>query len=125
MIDARGPDAGERADAPSSGRGERVAGRYRVDALLGRGGMGSVYRVVDESTQRVLALKRLAYHGASDGDWQRLRFRREFHTMARLRHPRIVEVYEYGLDATPAAHGIAGGRPAPLDPVPRRRPRPG
>jgi hypothetical protein len=79
--------------------GEVIANRYRVVGRLGRGGMGAVYRVVDESNGTELALKRLggkALPSASRAD--RLRFRREFHTMARLRHPRIVRVFDYGVD---------------------------
>ena len=38
--------------------GRTIAGRYRVDAVLGRGGMGAVYRVADARTGTTLALKR-------------------------------------------------------------------
>ena len=67
------------------------AGRYRVVERLGRGGMGAVYHVVDEAIGKHLALKRVLRR---DTD---LSFRREFHTMASLAHPRIVEVHDYGL----------------------------
>ena len=80
---------------------ELVGGRYRVAQRLGQGGMGAVYRVVDQSTGRALALKRLV--GGDKGaasEQAQLRFRREFHAMVRLRHPRIVEVYDYGVDAS-------------------------
>ncbi|MDB4977594.1 MAG: serine/threonine protein kinase [Myxococcaceae bacterium] len=70
-----------------------IAGRYRVQRLLGQGGMGAVYAVVDLSNQRELALKRLA-SGASAAT--AALFEREYHTLAGLRHPCIVEVYEYG-----------------------------
>ncbi len=79
--------------------GELIASRYRVVGRLGRGGMGSVYRVVDESSGSEVALKRLGGKALPKvGRADRLRFRREFHTMARLQHPRIVRVFEFGID---------------------------
>lgn len=59
--------------------------------------MGDVHQVVDETTGRRLALKRLrGVHGSTD---IALRFRREFHTIAGLAHPGIVTVHDFGLDA--------------------------
>ena len=86
------------ADSTSRTRksGVLIAGRFRVEATLGTGGMGAVYRVVDEPTGRTLALK--LFGGPAAHDQHRLLFRREFHTMARLSHPRIVRVFDYGLD---------------------------
>jgi tetratricopeptide (TPR) repeat protein len=79
--------------------GSLIAGRYRVRARLGAGGMGAVYRVVDEPTGRSLALKQFGGPAARvDVGRHQLRFRREFHTMARLVHPRVVAVYDYGID---------------------------
>lgn len=72
-----------------------VAGRYRVEAELAVGGMGAVYRVHDESTGRALALKRLHRTASKTAT---LLFRKEYHTLVALRHPRIIEVYEFGLD---------------------------
>src|SRR5687767_9726103 len=80
--------------------GERIGGRYVVEATLGRGGMGAVYRVRDEASDRQVALKQMTWVGEDDS--AALRFRREFHTMASLKHPRIVEVFDYGVeDGTP------------------------
>jgi tetratricopeptide (TPR) repeat protein len=75
---------------------DRIAGRYVVEASLASGGMGIVYRVRDESSGKLLALKRLLPGSSSAAA---LLFRREYHTLARLRHPRIIQVYDYGLDA--------------------------
>jgi hypothetical protein len=72
-----------------------IAGRYRVEQLLGQGGMGAVYAVHDLTTDRPLALKRLA-SGASAT--MAALFEREYHTLAGLRHPCIVEVFDYGRD---------------------------
>ncbi|MFI5309343.1 MAG: serine/threonine-protein kinase, partial [Polyangiales bacterium] len=80
---------------------EHVDGRYRVLELLGRGGMGAVYRVHDERTGRELALKRLLASQQHHAVAAEL-FEREFHTLSQLAHPRIIEVYEYGVDAAGA-----------------------
>src|SRR6185312_16650994 len=74
-----------------------IAGRYRVVEQLGAGGVGVVYRVRDE-TGAERALKQLlsAQTGARRRKLETL-FEREYHTLARLKHPCIIEVYEYGL----------------------------
>ncbi len=77
---------------------ELVGDRYRPTALLGQGGMGAVYRAPDISTGREVALKRLL-DGRRNEKRSQLRFQREFHTLAGLQHPRIVEAYDYGRDA--------------------------
>jgi tetratricopeptide (TPR) repeat protein len=73
-----------------------IAGRYKIDGVLGRGGMGQVMRAHDLVTDQPVALKRFAL--PTDELDAQLRFRHEFHTLARLRHPRIVEVHDYGVD---------------------------
>ncbi len=72
-----------------------LQGRYRSTGILGQGGMGTVYRVEDVSTGQRFALKRLA-EPSTERD--RLRFRREFHTLSQLKHPSIVEAHEFGVD---------------------------
>jgi tetratricopeptide (TPR) repeat protein len=72
-----------------------IAGRYEVTRLLGQGGMGSVFAVVDRTNGAQLALKRL--HGNAREKAGSL-FEREYRTLAGLRHPCIVEVYDYGTD---------------------------
>lgn len=74
--------------------GALVSARYRVAAPIGRGGMGAVYRVRDELEDRAAALKLL--HRRLFERQQAMRTRHEFHAMIRLRHPRMVEVYDYG-----------------------------
>jgi serine/threonine protein kinase len=74
-------------------RAERVADRYLVEAALGRGGMGSVLRVLDESTGQRLALKRLTHPASLK---HVMLFEREFYTLQGLKHPHIVEVFDYG-----------------------------
>jgi serine/threonine-protein kinase len=72
-----------------------VDGKYRIERLLGRGGMGAVYRTRDLRLHRLVALK--VVHADLPGDPEaRVRFRREAQVVARLQHPSIVTVYDYG-----------------------------
>ncbi|BDS05482.1 hypothetical protein NT6N_05220 [Oceaniferula spumae] len=68
---------------------------YRVESLIGRGGMGAVYKVVHEDLQRVCALKLLPVSADSRPDFGE-RFMQEARAMARLHHPNIVHVYDFG-----------------------------
>jgi DNA-binding NtrC family response regulator/serine/threonine protein kinase len=74
-------------------------GPYRVDGHLGSGGMGTVYRAYDQKLDRKVAIKQVS---AGQDAEQRARLRREARTIAKLKHPAIVEVYqlleEDGLD---------------------------
>jgi tetratricopeptide (TPR) repeat protein len=70
-------------------------GRYRIEARLGAGGMGVVYRAQDARLQRAVALKVLAPHLASEPDARR-RFLTEARAAASLDHPNICTVYETG-----------------------------
>lgn len=70
-------------------------GRYRLIALLGRGGMGEVWRAHDTDTDRTVALKLLPANLSADDDFQR-RFRREAHAAARLNSPHVIPIHHYG-----------------------------
>ncbi len=74
--------------------GTIVAG-YRVDGVLGEGGMGAVYNATQLSLNRTIALKVLATDLSSDPTF-RERFRREGLLQAQIEHPNIVTVYEAG-----------------------------
>ncbi len=74
--------------------GTDVAG-YRIEHLLGRGGMGTVYRAHDVRLDRPVALKLLA-PGASGSDGAPERLLRESHMAARLDHPNVIPIYEAG-----------------------------
>ncbi len=67
-------------------------GIYRVESLLGQGGMGEVYLAWDELLQRRVAIKRIRTDRLGD-ETQRLRFLREARAVARLDHPSVVRVY--------------------------------
>jgi hypothetical protein len=71
-------------------------GVYRIEGELGRGGMARVYRAVDDSTGRRLALKQLHIREDLQKSVVAL-FEREFHTLAQLSHPSVIEVYDYGI----------------------------
>ncbi|MCP9271351.1 protein kinase domain-containing protein [Mycolicibacterium arenosum] len=70
-------------------------GRYRLLDLLGRGGMGEVWRARDTLTNRVVALKVLLAQFANDPTFQQ-RFLREAQTAAALNEPHIVPIHNYG-----------------------------
>ncbi len=70
-------------------------GHYRLIAMLGRGGMGEVWRAYDTATDRLVALKLLPTHFAEDDVFKK-RFRREAHAAARLTEPHVVPIHTYG-----------------------------
>ena len=72
--------------------GEIILNRYRVDDLIGRGGMAEVYKVWDQQRAAHLAMKLLREDMAEDKVFLR-RFRREAQTLAKLQHPHIVTFY--------------------------------
>ena len=69
--------------------------KYRLEQLLGRGGMGAVYRARDMRLDRLVAVKVVRVELLGDQDARR-RFRREAQVVARLQHPSIVAVYDFG-----------------------------
>jgi hypothetical protein len=75
-------------------KGTNVAG-YRVDGILGQGGMGVVYEATQLSLDRVVALKVLAAHLSDDIAFQ-TRFKREGQIQAGIDHPHIVTVFDSG-----------------------------
>lgn len=80
MIDARWPAAGE-----------RIGQRYIVERLAARGGMGAVYRAVDERTGELVALKIVSSDGATAD-----RLHQEARVLSELRHPSIVRYLAHG-----------------------------
>jgi hypothetical protein len=72
-----------------------VDNKYRIEQLLGRGGMGSVYRARDVRLDRDVALKLVRVDLLGHAEARR-RFRREAQIVARLQHPAIVAIFDYG-----------------------------
>jgi YVTN family beta-propeller protein len=73
----------------------RQVGNYRLERLLGAGGMGEVYQAYDTHRDRYIALKLLP--GALSGDREYLkRFQRESHVAARLRDPHVIPIHDFG-----------------------------
>jgi ABC-type amino acid transport substrate-binding protein/predicted Ser/Thr protein kinase len=70
-------------------------GHYQLQQLIGRGGMGEVYRAYDTNTDRVVALKLLPPHMAADELFQQ-RFRRESQAAAGLNDPHVVPIHGFG-----------------------------
>ena len=81
------------AELPS---GSVVAG-CRIEGVVGRGGMGVVYRATQVSLERPVALKVIAPELAGDADF-RERFKRESRLAASIEHPNVIPVYEAGED---------------------------
>jgi serine/threonine-protein kinase len=76
-------------------------GRYEVEALLGQGGMGAVYKARDPELDRTVAVKTVSPVLLSSEELRREyleRFRREARAAGRLSHPNIVSVYDLGVD---------------------------
>jgi serine/threonine protein kinase len=81
----------------SAGASGTLAGRYELGERLGLGGMSTVVVAFDTRLERYVAVKLLAEHLADDQQFV-ARFRREAMAAARLVHPNIVQVYDFGLD---------------------------
>lgn len=75
--------------------GVTIDGKYRIDAMIGRGGMGAVYRARDTRLDRDVAVKVVRGELVSSLE-SRERFKREAQLAARLQHPSIVTVFDYG-----------------------------
>jgi serine/threonine-protein kinase len=73
----------------------RPFGRYRLVELLGRGGMGEVWRAFDTVTERIVAVKVLRAHLVDDELFQQ-RFRREARAAASLNEPHVVPIHDFG-----------------------------
>ncbi|WP_394824581.1 protein kinase domain-containing protein [Pendulispora albinea] len=94
-MDAR--VAAPREHAPDPLIGRTINGRYRIDAVIARGGMGKVYRAEQAPLGRVCALKILSprYDGEDDPEFRR-RFFLEASTAAKLSHSNTVTIFDYG-----------------------------
>src|SRR5438477_5108851 len=73
--------------------GDILRNRYRLDAQIGRGGMGVVYRATDLQLMREVAVKVISEESSTDA---RERLLREARAAAALNHPNIIAVYDVG-----------------------------
>jgi eukaryotic-like serine/threonine-protein kinase len=85
--------------------GTAIVGRYRIEGRLGVGGMSTVQLAFDQRLERYVAIKLLAEHLADDPTFVS-RFRREALSAARLVHPNIVQVFDFGFDERARQHFI-------------------
>jgi predicted Ser/Thr protein kinase len=81
---------------PESGVSRVIEDKYVIDKLLGRGGMGSVYLATQTRLNRPVAIKVLLSHLVGSSS-MRSRFEREARIVARLRHPSIVTIHDFGV----------------------------
>jgi serine/threonine protein kinase len=79
---------------PQPSRMNVLGGRYRLESLLGQGGMGAVHRATDLRLERAVAVKVVS--SQSNNAETRARFVREAQRTARVRHPNVVEVFDVG-----------------------------
>lgn len=75
--------------------GHTINGRYRLESLLGDGGMGTVYRAYDVNLDRQVALKLMHAHFARQEEF-RARLIQEARTAAQLDHPSVVQIFDFG-----------------------------
>ena len=73
----------------------RTIGRYRILEQIGQGGMSSVYRAVDVTTSRTVAIKIISPYLANEAQFQ-ARFEREIQLLRRLQHPNIIPILDFG-----------------------------
>ncbi|MEO8799625.1 MAG: serine/threonine-protein kinase, partial [Polyangiaceae bacterium] len=85
-------DDQEKSDGQSR-VGTTIAGKYHLDRLLGKGGMGAVYQATHTGIDRKFALKLMHDHPAADSE---ARFEREARAAGRIGHPNIVDVFDFG-----------------------------
>lgn len=78
--------------------GQVIADRYKILAMLGRGGMGVVYKVEHVHIGKLMAMKLLSGELASDPNTVR-RFRREAKAISKLVHPNTVQIFDFGQSA--------------------------
>ncbi|MFO7680712.1 MAG: protein kinase [Chloroflexota bacterium] len=74
--------------------GKTIGGRYQIEELLGQGGMSAVYKAIDPNLRRAVAVKIIHPHLSGDPEFVR-RFEEEAAAVAKLRHPNIIQVYDF------------------------------
>ena len=84
-----------RADDDRLSAGEQFAGRYRIESVLGRGGMGTVYKARDTELDETVAIKTLRPELVAD-DESRERFKDEIRLTRRITHRNVVRTHDFG-----------------------------
>jgi len=77
--------------------GKKLSNRYLIDEMLGQGGMSAVYKATDPNLKRVVAVKMIHTHLSDNPDFVK-RFEEEAASVAQLRHPGIIQVYDFNQD---------------------------
>jgi hypothetical protein len=77
--------------------GKSLGGRYQIVELLGQGGMSAVYKANDPNLRRVVAIKLIHSHLSNDPKFV-MRFEEEAAAVAQLRHPNIIQVFDFAND---------------------------
>jgi serine/threonine protein kinase len=106
--------------------GDEIAGRYRIERVLGKGGMGAVFQATHLLLEKRVAVKVLLPEFSQNEEFRR-RFEREARVTSKLRHPNAVQVYDTGdwdgmlylvmeyLEGHPLRMWLESGEPAPRD----------
>jgi len=79
--------------------GTKLSERYQIQSVLGRGGMGVVYKACHEHLDRIVAIKMLHRHLVSEEEALK-RFHREAKAVSRVKHPNSVRLYDFGISPT-------------------------
>jgi serine/threonine-protein kinase len=82
--------------APVLGPGDTFAGRYRIEQILGRGGMGVVYRATDTQLDEIVAIKTLSVDVMSRSAEDLERFKREIRLARKITHRNVLRTFDYG-----------------------------
>lgn len=77
--------------------GKKLSNRYLIEEMLGQGGMSAVYKATDPNLRRVVAVKLIHTHLSDNPDFVK-RFEEEAAAVAQLRHPGIIQVYDFNQD---------------------------
>lgn len=86
-----------RTTLPANVVGTTIDGKYRVDSLLGQGGMGKVFKVTHLQLNKIFALKLMDFEPSAQDAMHVLRFKREAEALAKITHPNIVMVTDFGV----------------------------
>ena len=102
LKDAPRPSIADPADPPRTDGDpfeidRVVAGRYRIEAQIGRGGVAAVYRATDLELDEPVALK--VFKGAKLSDTQIARFRQELRVARQIQHPNVIRLHDIGIES--------------------------